>query len=313
MVRRPRRLLPALALLAAAAAAVGATVAAVRGSDRAGSGPTLPRGVALDAVGSLQADTHLFGDRVLAAVDVALDRRRIDPERIRLDASFAPYEPVDDVRPERRDFGPLTELRYRIVLRCLTFPCVPFGPASIDKKTFRLRPARVLYDGSGVEPVVVRWPAVEARSRWKEATGFERTPYKATLVPLPNVSYRIQPAALAALALGGALLLLLVPGRLVALEVRRRRRRGAIDPLAHLSPLERALVLVEQVPDRANGGLRRGALERLALELARSGHRDLGSAAGALAWSPASPGSEDATALTERVRAELVEVDGRPR
>jgi len=75
-----------------------------------------------------------------------------------------------------------------------------------------------------------------------------------------------------------------------------------------LTPLERALALVEWARDRPDGTDRRKALEVLAGELEVVGRQGLADEARALAWPAASPSPEAAGRLVETVR----EADGSP-
>ena len=127
----------------------------------------------IDSSRSLTPTTHLFGDIVVARVEVRIDRRILDPERLQVEAKFEPYERVGKVEVDRRDLGRYTRLRYEYALRCLKVTCIPerldteLGEregARGERRTFRLRPALIRYDDpSGELPDVLRsvsWPPV---------------------------------------------------------------------------------------------------------------------------------------------------------
>ena len=77
-----------------------------------------------------------------------------------------------------------------------------------------------------------------------------------------------------------------------------------------MTPLERALALVEWARDRENGAERREALEVLAVELEAVESPGLAESARSLAWSPVSPSPEAAAALVETTRRDVTESDG---
>ena len=68
---------------------------------------------------------HLFGEPVVAQVDVILDRTKVDPADVRLKTDFEPYEPVGETREERKDIGDYTVIRYTTTLDCLSEFCIP--------------------------------------------------------------------------------------------------------------------------------------------------------------------------------------------
>ena len=120
------------------------------------------------------------------------------------------------------------------------------------------------------------------------------------MTPVPEPSYRISPTVLGIALLVLAIALLALP---VAYLVRRYRARrepsGSQKP--SLSPLERALALVEWASRRPSVDERREALEALAYEL-DSEEDETASRARAQGWSPPSPAAEEMTGLVEEVR-----------
>lgn len=285
------------------AVVVGAVVGLVllRGDD--GSDATGARsGPAVLAETSVSPRSHLFGDPVVATLDLLLDRRVIDADSVRVDASFEPYQPAGAPELERSMAGDLVRLRYRWVLSCLSQECTPSG----SSREFDFRLARVDYrsqrTGRGAD--AFDWPTIEVASRLGPFD-VERAQWRAEVSQLPAVSYRARPAVLGATLLGGALLLVLAAAAL-ALRLRPRRARSGEEQEDAQAPrataLERALELV--AASSANGSVpeRRQALERLARELGAAGLTDLGQRTRRLAWSAGPPAAAEADALAREVR-----------
>jgi hypothetical protein len=278
--------------------------------------PFLPPGRAIDSSRSLTPTTHLFGDIVTARVEVRIDRRILDPDRLRVEAKFEPYERVGRVELDRRDLGRYTRLRYEYSLRCLTVTCIPerldteLGEqegARGERRTFRLRPALIRYDDpSGEFPGVLRsvsWPPVTSVSRLNEAQSEAEFPFRATPEALPPPSYAAAPALVVGGLLLAGLALIAWPARLGVRAWHARRPPAVEDEAPSLSPLERALLLVEGARERDDDETR-AALEVLAGELERAGVESLSDQATALAWSRGAPSHEAVSALLEQVREE---------
>jgi len=302
--------------------AVGAVALAIAaggcaGSDDAGE---LPLGRQISAQGTLAPTVHLFAEPVLARVDVLVDREHLDPDNVRLQTDFLPYD-IQASAKRRTDRGRFTELRYEWLLRCLRVACVPeILPSAAgddetgrgERRTFALPPSRVVYDDpDGEERTLTRatWPELVSVSRIKQSDvpEFGGFVFKSSVAPLPEPDYRVSPTALGAGLLALALVLLVLPAALLVGWWRRRRPEPDIAVEPELSPLERALRLVEWAGDRENGTERREALEVLAVELEAVEHEALAGSARGLAWSPVSPSPEAAVSLVEQVR----ERDGR--
>ncbi len=298
----------------AGAGALVLLLAAERGGD--GEPQAVERSrQAIVANGVLTPGTVLFGDTVRARVDVLLDRARVDPDSVRVAAHFSPWEVVGEPERVRRDAGSTTSMQTTFVLRCLTSPCVPprqTAPLEFD-------PARVTYRGlAGAderrESIRVDWPVLTVYSRFAAAS-FEgpagaATPWRADLQTMPGVSYRVAPGV-ALVGLLAAALLLAAAG--VALAYRAWPRRAPapppepeIPPAPPLSPLEQALVLLEDTA-RADGAEdRRRALELVAEELAER-DADIARSARVLAWSEEAPASDETSGLAARVRSAIEE------
>jgi hypothetical protein len=283
----------------------------------------LPGGRGLVATASLSPSTHLFADPVVARFDIVLDPEQFDPDRLEARLRFAPYEPVDGVEKTRREVGRLVHLRYEATLRCLHIGCIAPRFQSVlgaqeegraERHAIRLPPANILYeenDGSRQVLLSKRFPVIEVVSRLNTARVEDLHPdarpgsegaFVASLEP-PDRTYRARPALLAGLALGAAFLLALFPavllGRAVVARWREAHRRGP------LSPLERALALVDWSARRDDAEDRRKALEALAVVLEQRGVEPLADATRELAWAESSPAGEQAGAVGAEARRTL--------
>ena len=156
----------------AAAGTLVATVVAVvlvitlSGHDQPSAAGSLSRGQAFSATWSLFPTSHLFGDTVHMRVEATVDRRRLDPRLLRLEAPLKPYERIGPRRRTQRDIGRYTHVVYGIDLRCVSSDCV----ASIGAiRRLHLEPARLVYRGrpppGGVKPITYTWPVILAFSR----------------------------------------------------------------------------------------------------------------------------------------------------
>jgi hypothetical protein len=270
----------------------------------------LPGGRGIVATTSLTPTTHLFADPVVARFDVVLDPRQFDPDRLEVRLNFAPYEPVGTVERSRRAVGKLVHLSYETTLRCLDVACIaPRAETTLgaqeegraERHAIRLAPAEILYEeDDGTAPVLLteRFPPLEVVSRVNtarlrgldpEARPGSEGAFVASL-EAPDPTYRARPELLAGLLFVAAFVLALFPvvlvGHLVHRRWREARRRGP------LSPLERALALVEWSAGRDDAEDRRKALEALAAVLERDGVAPLAETTRELAWAEPSPAGE---------------------
>ncbi|HWL33194.1 MAG TPA: hypothetical protein VNP89_06275 [Gaiellaceae bacterium] len=298
-------------------------------STAAQEGP-LPGGRGLVAITSLSPSTHLFADPVVARLDVVLDPAQFDPDRLDVRLSFAPYEPVGRVERTRRVVGDLVHLRYEATLRCLHLGCIaPRFETNLgtqeegraERHSITLPPVALRYEeDDGRTPVLLtkQFPVAEVVSRINTARlqgldpdarpGSEGA-FVAGLEP-PDRTYRVRPVVLGVLALGVAFLLVLPPAVLVGRALRERWR--AARPHRPLSPLERALVLVDWTARRDDAEDRRKALEALAVVLEDDGAGSLAGTTRALAWAEPSPaGEQTGAAGTEARRSLAGRDDGR--
>jgi len=306
---------------ALAAGVVALIVVAVLGSrGHSSTAASLERGQVLGADAKLTPQSLLFGAPVHIRIDAVIDRRELDPSRVRLDAKWTPYQPVTPLVQTTTNVGLYTRLSWAVDLHCVIVDCVPQA-GSIARLTFQ--PTTVRYsgrakNGSAVDPVTVTWPEVNAVSRL-DPIDLERQavvnrigpsgqlrailpPWRVTTSTLAPVTYATSPDTVFWTSLAVALLLvaaaaLLLRPFLPGFDWLPRRQSA-------LTRLERAVVAVE----RARGGdaaEERKALELLADELRKTGSGGLAWTATELAWSPSNPPAEKTGALTESVRREL--------
>lgn len=306
---------------------LGASVAMLAAGCGGGDGtPPLPKGRFLAASQSITPRVQLFGDPVIARVDVIVDRDRFDPERVSLTANFDPYEREGEVVRTERELGRYTQIRWEFNVRCANYDCLPLigeGPPEAqpsglpppsgsggqgfgERRTFTFDAARVLYDHpeKGTQRVSnVAWPSVQSISRLNfgdtgvTGIGF---PFEASVTPLHEATYRVSPVLLGAGFTVGALALLGLATALVARLLRREPAPVEEESTPELTPLERALELVEWTRERS-APERREALEVLAVEL-ETESSELANGARRLAWSSAPPATEAIDVLVTSAR-----------
>jgi len=303
----------AVAVVAVASALTVALIVSERGGQSESVKPTKVSS-GLEVRATLDPRTLLFGDTVRAMVDITLDRRRVDPDSVRVSADFTPWKVVEEPKRARRDSGSATHLRIVFVLRCLTSLCAPSGQLiSVD-----LPAAKVAYAGPNGEvatrdAIELAWPRVGIYSRTStsilEARG-SAIPWRADLLSQPAASYRVSPTVVFALLLAGGLLFAVCAVALVYFAWPRRAPAPPPEPELplepELSPLEQALALLEDTM-RADGAAdRRRALELVA-EVLEVLEDDLAEAARSLAWSESAPQVEQTKDLAALVRSAIEE------
>lgn len=257
-------------------------VLALRGG---GGGVAVPR-EPVEGGTELSRSGTLFADPMRASVQVVVDRRRVDPAQVGFTTRFEPYVRVGLPQVSRRDTGRLTRLVYSVELICLTNICLSQDKPEPVRVQFP--PAQVFYvpKSGGRRTLRLPWVATTIGPRTTEADlagsdPFLQPSWRATTDPLA-VSYGTSPHTLrTVLFVGSGLLLAFAIFALARFVVTGRLR------LRILSPLERAVVLVERAPDEAPE--KRKALEVLSRELARSGEPELALVAKELAWAEPTP------------------------
>jgi hypothetical protein len=265
---------------------------------------------------ALTPGPYLFGDQITATLDVIVDTDRVDPDTVRVDTKFLPYERVSaPQRSETRD-GSIVRIRYRYLLTCDSLACA--GTDGLERR-FLFPPARVRYrDAHGhAKTKPARWTFVQLISRYGQPHGLTATEatqsvqfastftghLRASVVP-PAASYRLDPWLLALLLFAGSLAALLGAGA-VGRPLLALARRGDADAGRELSPLEQALESVDAAARKQAGSAEhREALAWLARELRRDGPAELVRRARRLAWAEQAPTAADSRALTNDVRAE---------
>jgi hypothetical protein len=305
-------------LLGAAVAGLIAFTVAFVAWDRFGGSPSA-EGPAIEARTELSPRNLFFGDTVSAFVVVTLDRNRVDPESVRVEADFAPWKPVSNPERERRDDGTTTSLRFSYVLRCLGMRCISTEESRVilDKAVQTFGQARVTYaapDGavpSGRASLRTPWPRLLVGARFSardaQAAGTSLTGWRADLDSMPTVTYSMTPSLLSGLLLVGGALLASAGGAL-AYRVRPRRSPARPEPGPPgpvLTPLERALLLLE-ISERVDGAAdQRRALELVAAALVEHGDAKLALASRALAWSRPAPAVEETNGMAVQARSAL--------
>jgi hypothetical protein len=329
-----RHLLPALGLLGIAivTALVIVVVAASVGGGGDEAEQTTPRQApsdavedvdtdllaehGIDALGTIQPRIVLFGDTIEARIDVVLDPARVDPDSVRVAAAFSPWEVVGGPARARTDTDAITRLRTTYVLRCMSVLCL--SPGQSTQTVFP--PARMTFSttprvGRAAErrTASISWPGMTVFSRYSTSSFEGRqglvSPWHADLLAFPPLSRRLPAGLLIVGLVGSAVLLVGVSGAL--LYAARPRHEAALPlepeepPPSPLTPLQQALVLLEDAA-RSNGAEeRRRSLELVAEVLEESGDVELARAARDLAWSASSPEVEETSNLAIRVRESL--------
>lgn len=300
-------------------------VAGCGGDDEAR--PLIAAGKTAVVRGELVPDVHTFGEPVVARVEVILDRSKVDPDDVRVSTNFDPYEKVGATRVERKDIGGFTVLRYTTTLSCLDQFCIPQtfrgettvsqipgsppflpGQQRDEKVKYEFPPAVVVAEAGAKDRTLGRvvWSPLRSLSRinWYDSNvvgqGF---PFVSDVTPVSEPDYRISPTTLGLVLIALALCLLAIPGFLVW-DWRRRNTVRPAEAGPALTPLERALRLVEWASGRPSVDDRREALEALAFELDEEEGGGTATDARRQGWSPPTPEPDEMTELVESIRQE---------
>lgn len=296
------------ALVGAAVAALLAAAPAAALLPPVPSGSAIGNDLPLKAYASLTPPVHLFGDAVTARVAVVADTKWVDPARLRVTASFKPYEPTRVPTELRTGSGRFLQITWTWKLRCLTAKCVPTEPPSDKYHVFHFPPAHIDYlaaDGKPSYGIVARFAPIEALSQVSPGVASYLARHKAlnwqfNLAPVAAPSYRVSPTLLFWLALGLAAVFgavgMLVAGRW-ALAFRHPKAAAATGPAA--TTLERALAVFFWAREHGDETLQRKALERVADELPLEVH-DLSDVYREFAWSPETPEDRDVQAISDQ-------------
>lgn len=297
-----RALATALAALVLAPAA--AAVLPVYKSSSVGEG--LP----FKAYASITPTVHLFGDSITAKLAVVADTHLVDPARLRVVASFRPYQPVKPPSVLRLQIGRFAQVTWTWTLHCITSPCVPRMPPADQYHVFHFPVAHVEYvrGGRSAYGIDASWPPVQVDSQIDPGLiAFLRKTNKLNwrlgLAPVAAPTYRVSPALVYWLALGFAAVL----GAGALFYTRRwyllvHPREGAAAPAELDTPLERALAVLRYAHEHGDETLQRKAFERVADELGFDRAGELTAIARELAWSARTPEDEEVEAFTEQAR-----------
>jgi hypothetical protein len=301
------RLLRVIGLGIAVLVGLVLAVALLRGGGAPKGEFTLPEGAAIVAQATLSPREIYFGDSVLARVDIAIDRDKIDPDTVALQGTFAPYRPVTLVRRARKDAARVSTISFETTLRCLEVRCVPERP----RTSVALPRAHVVYSTvAGKRALDLSWPPLEVATRIDPRTvdSFsteQLATWRGQYVVPPPVSYRISSAWLAAL-LGGAGVLLILGGAGVFIHHLVGTPKIVVQwRAARLPPVERALRVLESSSLGPSSPARRRALDVLVVELGRTGEPARALEARTLAWADAAPNAGDTRRLVADVRTLL--------
>jgi hypothetical protein len=248
------------------------------------------------ATSSLLPTTALFGDRVSAEIAVYTSKKQIDPGSVRVRTDFRPYRVVE-TEVVRSSQGPVSLLRTRLVLQCLTSACLP--RAGRDRM-FRFPSATVTYrQGTTRVRQVEPWGALQVYSRLtSQPPRLDEEP------PSLDTGTRISPTVLrtalaglaAALGLVGAWLVISGLWPRFFYSTRRWRR---------LSPLEQALAQLDAAARIDDEEVRRRVLDQLATRLGEADLVALERHSRTLAWEAGSPETEALDHLGELVRSSV--------
>jgi hypothetical protein len=265
---------------------------------------------------SVSAGPHLFGDEVRARLDVYVDTERADPDSVRVDTKFFPYDRRGAPERSHASADSTERISYSYTLECLTLPCFPGRkpqaridfPVAVVRYQERSRTPRGLAVHWPTFRLVSRLPPLTAAQRQRNAQAgviFTNNPSRGLFAPvgLPDPTYRVSPLVLALLLFAGTLLALAAAFALGRPVVAELRRAAATPEGPPLTSLERALERVEGAAADGHGD--RGALAWLARELPQGGLHDLVRQARRLAWSEHEPTAEESRALAQEVRTAL--------
>ncbi len=236
----------------------------------------------------------LFGDTVLAEVDVTIDTRVDDPSTLNVTPALGAWSIVKPATSTVSRAGPLLRRTYLFTVACRTASCVPAGA----RRTLTLPAALVTVRTRAGKTVRLResWPSVVEASRLPAGAATATKPpflLQTTPPPLhPRVSAKLAADALDAVAL------LLALGAVAILLRELRRRFVRVPP--PVPDIERALRLVREA-ERRPAPDRRKALALLARVVPATDTAGLGADAARAAWERESPSPETLGELANRV------------
>ena len=267
---------------------------------------------------SISPRSQLFGVPVVARLELLVDREVLDPDRVRVTPKFEPFTQSGLPRRTREDFDRMSRISLEFPLECLATRCVP----ETLTQDFDLSDMVVRHAGQPIG--IVTWPRVTIASRvgdFAQSAEAGRGPAQQQAIDLPwratlrvrPATFSVDPTLLAALYVALALALLVASLYLVQvaypsapLGFRRLRR-------VKLTPLERALAVLERAHEQGIEREQRLALDKLAHELRTRGEPELAGRARELAWEQDVPDAGRTAPLSSRVRDVIAgRTNGRP-
>lgn len=304
-----RSLIVALLALAVVPAAVAA-LPVYKGS-------SVGEGLPFKAYASIDPTVHLFGDSITAKLAVVADTHLVDPGRLKVVASFRPYEPTKAPTIRRLQIGRFAQVTWIWTLRCITSPCVPRTPPDDHYHVFHFPPAQVEYLRVNRSPqygIQASWPPVQVESQISPGLvavlqKTNRLSWRIDMAP-GATTYRVSPSIVywTGLALGGlfalAAVFFAVRWYLVV-----RPRRGALEVIEPGTPLERALAVLRYAHEHGDETLQRKAFERVAGELGVERADELTLIARELAWSSRTPEDEEVEEFAVQARGKQGDED----
>jgi len=254
---------------------------------------------------SITPARSLFGQVVTLRADVVVDPRAVAVSSVDLAPHFKPFRIRSESRSTKAGVGHATVVSFVYRLQCVSRECLPIEK-SRGATEFRIDPSPATMtarDGTRLTARAV-WPTFGVQSRLTDTDIGLSTPTIDQPPRVPAISWAVSPGTLGWLASAAAVLLLLGAGFLVAtVVVRDSRRLRTVRIPAHLSPIERALVLAEHAAAQGEIPESRKALERLAVELRRRGGSGQADEVEQLAWSEHAPSEASVAELASTVRS----------
>jgi hypothetical protein len=249
---------------------------------------------------------YMFGDRLLAEVELTIDSTRVDPDSVVAAVPFRPFRRIGPIETERLDLGRTTVLRFDYHIQCVDRACVPRAA----ERAFDLPIGLVRYSPreGDVVTLPVSWPQIEVASQLSSiirGDGLVRPSSLSAQVEtdnLPPLSFRGGPHLLGWLLIGAAAALLLGLGGWLAWRLWPRQAVQTRVEEPEQRPLEAALVRVEHALLRGDEDERRASLDVLARGLSQAGEPELARDARRLAWSEPGPQMDRAAELVNAAR-----------